>query len=133
MKQSKPNRRPIDVSYVVRPLSADEGGGYLCEVVEFPGCLGDGETPAAAIADAKSALKAWQKTAAEFGGARSSGSSGQWRLRVPKSLHRRLHERARIEGVSLNTLAVSMLAEGLGGRAAPPDRAARKLGGAGRG
>ncbi|MDX2222313.1 MAG: toxin-antitoxin system HicB family antitoxin [Rhodospirillaceae bacterium] len=126
MTPKKRNSRPADVSYVVRPLTADEGGGYLCEIVEFPGCLGDGETPAAAIADAKSALKAWTKTAAEFGDDRPAGSSGQWRLRVPKSLHRRLHERARVEGVSLNTLAVSMLSEGLAGRTMAIDRNARK-------
>jgi antitoxin HicB len=35
-------------------------------------------------------------------------------MRVPKSLHRRLAERAKTEGVSLNTLAVTLLAEGLG-------------------
>jgi hypothetical protein len=35
--------------------------------------------------------------------------------------HRRLAERARREGVSLNTLAVTLLAEGLGERAARGD------------
>jgi antitoxin HicB len=42
--------------------------------------------------------------------------SGKWRLRVPKSLHRRLAERAKREGLSPNTLAVTLLAEGLGER-----------------
>ena len=44
--------------------------------------------------------------------------SGKWQLRAPKSLHRRLAERAKREGVSLNALAVTLLAEGLGERAA---------------
>ena len=44
--------------------------------------------------------------------------SGKWQLRAPKSLHRRQAERAKREGVSLNTLAVTLLAEGLGERAA---------------
>jgi len=44
--------------------------------------------------------------------------SGKWQLRTPKSLHRKLTERARREGVSLNTLAVALLAEGLGAKAA---------------
>jgi antitoxin HicB len=39
-------------------------------------------------------------------------------LRAPKSLHRRLAARAKREGVSLNTPAVTLLAEGLGQRAA---------------
>jgi predicted RNase H-like HicB family nuclease len=42
------------------------------------------------------------------------GFSGQFRLRVPQSLHARLAHRADAEGVSLNTLAVSLLAAGLG-------------------
>jgi HicB family len=40
--------------------------------------------------------------------------SGKWVVRMPKSLHRGLAERAREEGVSLNTLAIAMLARGLG-------------------
>ena len=43
------------------------------------------------------------------------GFSGQFRLRVPRSLHARLAYCADAEGVSLNTLAVTLLAAGLGG------------------
>jgi antitoxin HicB len=39
-------------------------------------------------------------------------------LRAPKSLHKKLALRAKHEGVSLNTLAVTLLAEGLGERQA---------------
>jgi len=48
----------------------------------------------------------------------SSGStySGKFIQRVPKSLHARLALRARQEGVSMNTLVNTMLAEGLGRR-----------------
>lgn len=42
--------------------------------------------------------------------------SGKWVLRTPTSLHRKLTKRAREERVSLNALAVAMLAEGLGQR-----------------
>jgi antitoxin HicB len=42
--------------------------------------------------------------------------SGKWQMRVPRSLHRRLAERARTEGVSLNMLATTLMAEGLGQR-----------------
>ncbi|MBV9991494.1 MAG: toxin-antitoxin system HicB family antitoxin [Alphaproteobacteria bacterium] len=37
-------------------------------------------------------------------------------MRAPRSLHQRLASRAKAEGVSLNTLAVTLLAEGLGRR-----------------
>ena len=44
--------------------------------------------------------------------------SGQWRIRVPKSLHADLAIRAKQEHVSLNLLAATLLAEGLGKRLA---------------
>ena len=39
--------------------------------------------------------------------------SGKWVQRVPKSIHLRLVNRAREEGVSLNTLVIMMLSESL--------------------
>ena len=39
----------------------------------------------------------------------SSSASGQWRQRVPRSLHSRLVAKARQEGVSLNTLVTAMI------------------------
>ena len=39
--------------------------------------------------------------------------SGQWRMRAPKSLHAALASRAKEEGVSLNTLTITLLAQGL--------------------
>jgi len=42
--------------------------------------------------------------------------SGKSQLRAPESLHHRLAERAKREGVSLNALAVTLLEEGLGER-----------------
>jgi antitoxin HicB len=46
----------------------------------------------------------------------SVARSGQWRQRVPRSLHARLVERAEREGVSLNTLVTAPIAEGIGGK-----------------
>jgi len=43
-------------------------------------------------------------------------SSGQFRQRIPKTMHARLTARAEREGVSLNTLVTAMIAEGLGRR-----------------
>ncbi len=37
--------------------------------------------------------------------------SGQFRLRLPKSLHKHLAERAKAEGVSLNQLCVHILSK----------------------
>jgi antitoxin HicB len=111
----------------VRPLDQDEGGGYLCEFPDLPGCMGDGATPEAAIADGKEALRASLETLRELGREvpPPSAPSGAWRIHVPKSLHRRLAARAKREGVSLNLLTVSLLAEALGARDARRPRRSR--------
>jgi antitoxin HicB len=113
----------LDYPFQVRPLTAEEGSGYLIEFPDLPGCLSDGETIEEAIAHGADALRSWLDTAGEFGDpipppsrASDEAYSGRWNMRMPKSLHRRLAERAKAEGVSLNTLALTLLAEGLGRR-----------------
>jgi antitoxin HicB len=105
-----------DLSYaaIIRPLTEEEGGGYLAEFPDIPGCYADGKTPLAALQDAESALYSWIETAKEFGDPIpkiKNQYSGQWRLRIPKHLHAELAYRAKYEGVSLNTLVTTVLAE----------------------
>jgi antitoxin HicB len=109
--------------FTIRPLTAEEGGGYLIEFPDLPGCMSDGETIEEALANGAEAKRDWIAAMREAGRpvppptVDASGSySGKWVLRTPKSLHRSLAERARQEGVSLNALAVAMLAQGLGQR-----------------
>jgi len=103
----------------IRPLSKDEGGGYIVEFPEIPGCYADGETPEEAFREAHDALESWLKTAKEFGDPIPKPNStrrysGQWRQRVPKSLHKALVRKAKEEGVSLNALTAILLAQALG-------------------
>lgn len=113
-------RVPLDrYAFLVRPLSRDEGGGYLVEFPDFPGVISDGETPEEAIRNGRDALQEALLTMEEFGDPipkleRGTSASGQWRQRVPRSLHARLVARAQQEGVSLNTLVTTLIAEGLG-------------------
>lgn len=102
----------------IRPLSKEEGGGYLVEIPELQGCMADAETIEEAFEEAEKAIESWIQTAKEFGDPIPSPStskrySGHWRLRVPKSLHAALAMRAKQEGVSLNLLTATLLAEGL--------------------
>jgi antitoxin HicB len=101
----------------IRPLSIEEGGGWLATFPDLPGCMGDGETFEAAVEDGYSAAQAWLKVAAEccdpIPEPGDNGESGRFAARVPQSLHTRLAARAAQEGVSLNTLIVSLLSEGL--------------------
>jgi antitoxin HicB len=105
----------------IRPLTKEEGGGYLAEFPDLPGCIADGETVEQALHEAEDALEAWLITAKEHHDevprpSIASNFSGQWRVRLPKSLHAALAFRAKLEGVSLNTLVATMLARGLGGK-----------------
>ncbi len=115
----------------IRPLSAEEGGGFLIEFPDLPGCIADGDTVEEALNEAADALNAWLKTAAEFNDpipvpSVPTNFSGQWRLRIPKSLHAELTLRAKQEGVSLNTLAATILAMGLGKMTPEKSRALKK-------
>ena len=109
--------------FTVRPMTAEEGAGYLIEFPDVPLCMSDGPTVEEAIANGRDALKCCLLTMKEFGDpipkpGSSAIASGQFRLRVPKTIHARLTNRAEQEGVSLNTLVTAMIAEGLGKRKA---------------
>ncbi|MEO8049051.1 MAG: toxin-antitoxin system HicB family antitoxin [Acidobacteriota bacterium] len=118
------NRDKFDLNaypFQIRPLSREDGGGFLIEYQDIPGCASDGKTPEEAIENAWDAVRSCLRTVREFGDpilrpSSFSASSGQWLRRVPKSLHARLVARAAQEGVSLNTLVTSLLAQGFAGR-----------------
>ena len=109
----------IDYPFEIRPLSAEEGGGFLISYPDFSDCISDGETVEEALSNGKHALKATVSAlkAKELPvPAPNSGgiASGKFVARVPKTMHARLATRARAEGVSLNTLVLTFIAEGLG-------------------
>jgi antitoxin HicB len=103
---------------LVQPLSEADGGGFEAIIPELPGCMSDGETPKEAVENVAGAIESWKEAAEELGrDIPAPGSSlGQWRQRVPKSLHIELKKVAEAEGVSLNSLVSSYLAESLGRR-----------------
>lgn len=45
--------------FLIRPLSEEDGGGYLIEYPDLPGCVSDGETPEEAIRQGREALRAY--------------------------------------------------------------------------
>jgi antitoxin HicB len=108
-----------DYPFEIRPLSEEEGGGYLISYSDFTECISDGETVEEALSNGREALK--QTIAAlkakkipvpvpNGGGV----ASGKFVARVPKTVHAQLATRAKAEGVSLNTLVLTFIAQGLG-------------------
>ena len=109
--------------FELRPLAPEEGDGYLVSFPDFNECIADGETIEEAIAEGQQALAAVIATLEANGlPVPKPGSygaySGKFVQRLPKSLHARLQSRARLEGVSINTLATTYIAEGLTRKAA---------------
>jgi antitoxin HicB len=85
--------------------------------------MSDSATVEAAIGNGRDALKCCVPTLKEFGDpipkpGSAEAAAGKFRLRVPKTIHARLTQRAEQEGVGLNTLAGTLIAEGLGKRRA---------------
>ncbi|OPX84228.1 MAG: HicB family protein [Pelotomaculum sp. PtaB.Bin104] len=101
----------------LRKLAVDEGGGWLASIPDLPGCMSDGETPEEALANVEDEKKSWIETCLELGHPVpepiTNEYSGQLRIRIPKSLHRNLSERAKEENVSLNQFIVYQLSQGV--------------------
>ncbi len=51
---------------VLRPLSPEDGSGWIATVPDLPGCMGDGEAPEEALQDVKSAIDSWIQHAEEL-------------------------------------------------------------------
>ena len=105
---------PINIA----PIPEDEGGGYMVTIPDLPGCIADAETIDDAVAEARDAFNAWAMAEREDKGDLPAPKtySGQFVQRIPKTLHMRLAKRAASEGVSLNQLAATFLAQGLADR-----------------
>lgn len=94
---------------------ADEGG-YTVRFPDLPGCLTCADTLEDAVRNADDARRAWFEAAMEDGidipePSDAGDYSGQFKLRIPKSLHRDLAEHSREEGISMNQYCLYLLAK----------------------
>ncbi|MCL6739881.1 type II toxin-antitoxin system HicB family antitoxin [Sphingomonas sp. RB56-2] len=116
--------QPIDASARLRMpygrlLIPEEEGGYRAEILEFPGCIAEGDDAEEALAELEAAAEEWIEAALEMGSPippplDEANFSGRLNLRLPKSLHRKATLAAELDGVSLNQLIVASIAECLG-------------------
>jgi predicted RNase H-like HicB family nuclease len=102
-----------------RLLIPDEAGGYTAEILEFPGCVSEGETEKEAMDNLANAALAWieasQKQGKEIPAPRGDYDySGRVALRLPASLHRQAALLAARDQTSLNQFFVSSIAASVG-------------------
>lgn len=94
---------------------ADEGG-FVVSYPDLPGCITCAPTVEAAVLNAIDAKRSWLEAALESGCKiglpdDTNEYSGQFKLRMPKSLHRSLAEHSKLEGISMNQYCVYLLSK----------------------
>ena len=100
--------------YRMEIVEDKDEGGFVVSYPDLPGCLTCGETIETAVTNAADAKKAWLEAAIEEGidiyePDSLDDYSGQFKLRIPKSLHRMLAEHSQREGISMNQYCVYLL------------------------
>ncbi|MDO8578574.1 MAG: type II toxin-antitoxin system HicB family antitoxin [Dehalococcoidales bacterium] len=115
-------RKPVEyyfnLKYPITIIPSEEGG-YVAEIEDLPGCLSQGETLEETYANIEESRRLWIDVAYEDGQdipepRDKQGYSGNFIVRGPKSLHRKLDQMAKREGVSLNQYLVSTLSHSVG-------------------
>ena len=106
----------MKMSYRMEIVEDKDEGGYVVSYPDLPGCITCGETIEAAVANAVDAKKAWIEVALEEGieihePDNLEAYSGQFKLRIPRSLHRSLAEHSKREGISMNQYCVYLLSK----------------------
>jgi predicted RNase H-like HicB family nuclease len=102
-----------------RVLVPAEEGGYFAEIMEFPGCIAEGDTPDEAYKNLEEVAAEWIDGTIRDGQpipppAIDHSYSGKFALRLPRDLHRMAAVKAARDGISLNTCFVSAIAAWVG-------------------
>ncbi len=110
-----------DLNYYLElkyPLSViqEDSTSYFVEYPDLKGCFSTGDSLEEAAQQALDAKKAWLETALEEGIIIPEPKilneySGNFKLRMPKSLHKSLADYAKEEGVSMNQYCVYLLSK----------------------
>jgi predicted RNase H-like HicB family nuclease len=107
-----------------RVVVPEADGSFTAEILEFPGCVASGETPADALANVEDVALDWIAATLEQGQdipepLDHGNYSGKLVVRMTRGLHKRAARAAEREGVSLNQFIVTCIAEQVGTRARP--------------
>ena len=106
----------MNLPYKLEIIPDIEEGGYVASFPELPGCLTCAETIEDLIENAMDAKRVWIESEMEMGAEIPEPDdifeySGQFKLRIPKSLHKSLSEHSKAEGISMNQYCLYLLAK----------------------
>ena len=104
----------MNLPYRMEIVPDIEEGGYVALFPELPGCITIGDTIEDVIENIIDAKKAWLEASMEEGNIIPEPDgiekySGQFKLRIPRSLHKQLAEQSKREGISMNQYCLYLL------------------------
>ncbi|MCL2153044.1 MAG: type II toxin-antitoxin system HicB family antitoxin [Oscillospiraceae bacterium] len=107
----------MGLSYKIEVVEDKEEGGFALCCPELPGCVTCAETISQGFDMIEDAKKCWFEACLEDRipipePNHLNDFSGQFKLRIPKSLHKTLSERSRQEGISMNQYCLYLLSSG---------------------
>ena len=106
------------LNYKIELQKAEEGNGFILSCPELKGCLTYADTLEQGYAMIEDAKRSWIAACLEDGMPipepdNLNEYSGQFKLRIPKSLHKSLAELSRQEGISMNQYCLYLLSHGV--------------------
>ena len=104
----------MGLNYKIEIIEDESEGGYVLSIPELKGCLTCAENLEKGIEMIKDAKRQWLIAAIESGYEIPEPSaledySGQFKLRIPKTLHKELAEKSKEEGISMNQYCLYLL------------------------
>jgi predicted HicB family RNase H-like nuclease len=107
----------MGLNYRIEVLKAEEGEGFVLHCPELKGCITFADRLEQGIEMIEDAKRCWFEACLEDKITIPEPShlddySGQFKLRIPKSLHKTLAERSRQEGISMNQYCLYLLSNG---------------------
>ncbi len=108
----------MSLAYRVEIIEDKKDGGYALHCPELSGCMTCAETIEKGFEMLNDAKRSWFEACLESNTpipepSRIEDYSGQFKLRLPKSLHKLLAERSHEEGISMNQYCVYLLSKGI--------------------
>ena len=106
----------LKAKYRFELVEDEDEGGYVISFPDLPGCISSGDTIEDAISNGFVAKREWFYAMLEQGKDipepfNADDYSGQFKLRMPKSLHKYLAEKAKEEGISMNQYCIYLLSK----------------------
>lgn len=114
MKKTIDEYMKMPYRMLITPDTEEEG--FIVSFPDLPGCLSCGDTVEDAYTNAQDAKRTWLEAAIKDGVTINEPESiddysGQFKLRIPRSLHKSLAEHSKQEGISMNQYCLYLLSK----------------------